>query len=180
MPGPPTLFPPSLLPASLPSSLPPGYALRPLARDDHGRGFFACLEEVLTWVGDPTEAEFRARYDEMADARGTYYFAVIEHAGRVVGTGCLVVEKKLIHNCTKVGHVEEIAVSAAHQGKGLGRAMMRALDGVARAVGCEKSVLNCGPRNEAFYAGCGYRNSGIEMTREFVGGEGGEEVGGGQ
>ena len=57
-----------------------------------------------------------------------------------------------------------------HQGKGLGLAVMRALESVARAAGCYKTILNCGPRNEAFYAAkCGYENSGIEMSRYFEG-----------
>lgn len=54
-----------------------------------------------------------------------------------------------------------------HQGKGLGLAMMRALESVAVAVGCYKSILNCGPRNEPFYAKCGFENSGIEMSQYF-------------
>ena len=73
-----------------------------------------------------------------------------------------------IHAHGKVAHVEEIAVAQEHRGKGLGLAVMRALESVARAVGCYKAILNCGPRNEAFYAGkCGYENSGIEMSRYF-------------
>ena len=67
-----------------------------------------------------------------------------------------------------MAHVEEVAVAREHQGRGLGLAVMRALESVARAVGCYKAILNCGPRNEAFYAGkCGYENSGIEMSRYF-------------
>ncbi len=94
--SPPPLFPSSLISAEVAGSLPPGFSVRPLARDDDARGFYECLG-VLTWVGDPrpTGAEFRARFDEMAAAAGTYFFLVLEHGGRVVGTGQLVVEKKL-------------------------------------------------------------------------------------
>ena len=91
-----SLFPASLISAEVTGALPDGYAIRPLARGDHARGLYECLA-VLTWVGDPTPSadEFRARFDDMARADGTYYFLVVEHAGRVVGTGELVVEKKL-------------------------------------------------------------------------------------
>lgn len=58
-------------------------------------------------------------------------------------------------------------VAKEHQGKGLGLKMMQALEAVAVAVGCYKSILNCGPRNEPFYDKCGYYNSGIEMSRYF-------------
>lgn len=93
------LFSPSLISASVHADLPDGFAIRPLATDDYAKGFYECLG-ALTWVGvgdrpRPTEPEFRRRFDEMAAAAGTYFFAVVEHRGRVVGTGCLVVERKL-------------------------------------------------------------------------------------
>ncbi|KAI2638343.1 acyl-CoA N-acyltransferase [Xylaria nigripes] len=157
----------SLFPASLISTVVGnGFTIRPLCRDDYSKGFYDCLS-VLTWVGDPSQSEFEARFDEMFAARDMYFFTVIEYQGRIVGTGCLVVEKKFIHNHGKCGHVEEIAVSTEHQGKGLGLKMMQALESVARAVGCYKCILNCGPRNEPFYGKCGYHNSGIEMSRYF-------------
>ncbi|CAJ2500138.1 Uu.00g029910.m01.CDS01 [Anthostomella pinea] len=162
-----SLFSTSLIPTEVVSSLPNGYTIRPLSRDDYAKGFFDCLR-VLTWVGDPTEAEFTERFDEMVEAKGTYYFVVIEYEGCIVGTGCLVVERKFIHNRSKCGHIEEISIAKEYQGKGLGLKIMEALDSVAVAVGCSKSILNCGPRNEPFYVKCGYENTGVEMTRTYV------------
>ncbi|KAI0594796.1 acyl-CoA N-acyltransferase [Biscogniauxia sp. FL1348] len=167
MANPQPLFPPELIPEDVARSLPDGFLIRPLARDDYGKGFFDCLR-VLTWVGEPAESDFTARFDEMVEAKGTYYFLVIEHGGgSIVGTGCLVVEKKFIHNRALCGHVEEIAIAKEHQGKGLGLKMIKALDAVAAKVGCSKNILNCGPRNEPFYVKCGYQNTGIEMSHHF-------------
>ncbi|KAI0182745.1 acyl-CoA N-acyltransferase [Xylaria flabelliformis] len=162
-----SLFSPSLISASLrDDDLPDGFAIRPLARDDYHKGFYECLR-VLTWVADPTEAEYLERFEEMRDARDTYFFLVVEFEDRIVGTGCLVAEKKFIHGHGKCGHVEEIAVLKEHQGKGLGLKIMQALESVAGAVGCYKNILNCGPRNEPFYEKCGFHNSGIEMSKYF-------------
>lgn len=88
------LFSPSLLSSSSSSSSPAGFTIRPLQRDDYQRGYLDCLR-VLTWVGDLSRAEWAQRYDEMVAAAGTYYLLVVEHEGRVVGTGSLVVERKL-------------------------------------------------------------------------------------
>jgi glucosamine-phosphate N-acetyltransferase len=89
-----TLFPASLISTTVTDALPEGFSIRPLSRDDYGKGFYDCLR-VLTWVGEPTENEFLAQFDEMKAAKNTYFFAVVEYQGRVVGTGCLVAEKKL-------------------------------------------------------------------------------------
>lgn len=88
------LFSPSLLPTDALAGLPGGFTIRPLRRDDFERGYLDCLR-VLTWVGDLSAEEWSRRYDEMAAARGTYYLLAVEHEGRVVGTGSLVVERKL-------------------------------------------------------------------------------------
>ncbi|KAK6844423.1 hypothetical protein PG995_014533 [Apiospora arundinis] len=161
------LFPASTIPADAASAFPAGYQLRPLRRADYAAGFLDCLR-VLTWVGDDvTEAEFQERYDDMARSNGTYFYLVVEHEGRAVGTGALVAEKKFIHNRGKCGHIEEISIAKEHQGKGLGLKMVRALNALAAAVGCYKTILNCGERTEQFYVKCGYHNSGIEMSKYF-------------
>ncbi|KAI0006310.1 hypothetical protein F4779DRAFT_28717 [Xylariaceae sp. FL0662B] len=99
----PVLFPASLISSEIIRALPDGFIIRPLERGDYAKGFFDCLS-VLTWVGDVDEAQFIERYDEMVEAKNTYYFVVIEYAGRIVGTGSLVVEKKFIHDRGKCGH----------------------------------------------------------------------------
>lgn len=68
--------------------------MRSLERDDFQKGYLDCLR-VLTHVGDLTEEQFHERYDEMVALKGTYYLLVIELEGRIVGTGSLIVEKKL-------------------------------------------------------------------------------------
>jgi len=51
---------------------------------------------VLTTVGDITEAQWSERYDWMAgQGKGGYYLLVIDDGTRVVGTGALIVERKL-------------------------------------------------------------------------------------
>ena len=47
-------------------------------------------------VGDITEQEFNERYDFYnGQGKGGYYLLVIEDGGRIVGTGALIVERKL-------------------------------------------------------------------------------------
>lgn len=88
------LFPSSLISSEVISSLPEGYTARSLEKADFAKGYLDCLR-VLTHVGDLTEEQFNERYDEMDALNGTYYLLVLEYEGRIVGTGSLIVEKKL-------------------------------------------------------------------------------------
>ncbi|KUI60845.1 Glucosamine 6-phosphate N-acetyltransferase [Cytospora mali] len=161
-----SLFSSSLISTEVSSSFPDGFTIRPLQKADFRKGYLDCLR-VLTWVGDVTEEEWNERYEEMEQAKGTYYLLAVEHENRIVGTGSLIVERKFIHNRGLVGHVEEIAIAKELQGKGLGLKMIQALDSIGKSVGCYKNILNCGPKNEPFYVKCGYHNSGTEMSRYF-------------
>lgn len=89
------LFPASLIEPDVASTFPAGYEIRPLQKGDFAKGFIECLRD-LTWMAEVTEAEFNERYDEMdTGGKGPYYYLVIEHAGRIVGTGLVLAEKKL-------------------------------------------------------------------------------------
>lgn len=88
------LFPPSLIAAEIAADLPNGFTIRPLQKNDFHKGYLECLR-VLTWVGDLSEEEWSQRYDEMASANGTYYLLAIELNSCIVGTGSLIVERKL-------------------------------------------------------------------------------------
>ncbi|EXJ80307.1 glucosamine-phosphate N-acetyltransferase [Capronia coronata CBS 617.96] len=119
-------------------------------------------------VGEPSLAEFNARYDFMASRNDTYYILVIcDTTGTVVGTGCVLVERKFIHNMGLVGHIEDIAVAKNQQGKKLGLRIIQALDSVAERVGCYKSILDCSEANEGFYVKCGFKRAGLEMAHYY-------------
>lgn len=83
-----------LLSPTVAAALPDGYILRSLRQADYHAGFLECLK-VLTTVGDITEEQFAERFEWIRRQDGSYYVLVIEDAGRVVGTGALIVERKL-------------------------------------------------------------------------------------
>ena len=121
-------------------------------------------------MGEPTVAEFEARYDFMASRNDTYYILVVcDSSNEVVGTGGVIVERKFIHNLGLVGHIEDIAVAKNQQGKKLGLRIIQALDYVAEKVGCYKSILDCSEANEGFYVKCGFKRVGLEMAHYYDG-----------
>jgi len=80
-------------------SLPEGYICRSLQRGDFKLGHLDVLRG-LTHVGEITEAEWIDRFEALKASNGTYYVVVlVQKEGdvekRIVGTGTLVVEKKL-------------------------------------------------------------------------------------
>jgi len=70
------------------------YSIRPLQRSDYKHGHLNPLHD-LAYIGDITEDQWIERFDYMAARNGTYYIVVIVKDDSIVGTGTLVVEKKL-------------------------------------------------------------------------------------
>jgi glucosamine-phosphate N-acetyltransferase len=93
MSSPTALFTSELISPTVAASLPENYTLRALDKGDYARGFLDCLR-VLTTVGEIEEERFLERYDWMK-TNGGYYLLVIDDGKRIVGTGALVVERKL-------------------------------------------------------------------------------------
>ncbi len=89
------LFSPTLISQAVISDLPDGYSCRPLQRSDYHNGFLDVLR-VLTSVGDIDEARWTERFEWMSRRNDEYYLlCVLDAQRKVVGTGALVVERKL-------------------------------------------------------------------------------------
>jgi len=141
-----------------------GVVLRPLSTGDFGRGFCDVLSELTTCGA--TEEQFNVRFGEMQKACGSYYTVVGEDSktGRVVASGSVVIERKFIHQCGLVGHIEDIVVSKCARGRHVGEALIAQLVHIARSVGCYKVILNCSEQARGFYEKCGFASKELEMV----------------
>jgi len=69
--------------------------------------------------------------------------------------------------------LEDVATHPAHQGKGAGSAVVRALVELARQSGCYKVILSCKDENIAFYSKIGFRRHDNGMRIDTVGSKSG-------
>ncbi|TGO12760.1 hypothetical protein BTUL_0082g00040 [Botrytis tulipae] len=164
-----SLFSDDLISEECQNTLPDGYKFRALQRSDFHRGYLGVLRD-LAYVGPITEEQWEERFDAMKKCEGTYYVLVIvkEKGGEgdgefIMGTGTLVVEMKFLGNLGLQGHVEDVCISADHQGQQFGTKLIKALDHIASERGCYKSILDCGAKKVPFYEKCGYEGRGFEM-----------------
>jgi glucosamine-phosphate N-acetyltransferase len=93
------LFSPTLISPTVQEALPEGYKCRPLQRSDYKSGFLDVLR-VLTTVGEISEEKWNERYEWMSQRGDQYFLLVILDESRpvesrIVGTGALIVERKL-------------------------------------------------------------------------------------
>ncbi|KIY72259.1 acyl-CoA N-acyltransferase [Cylindrobasidium torrendii FP15055 ss-10] len=159
-------FEPTLLSPEVKKALHADLHIRPLASSDYRRGHLDVLS-VLTVVSDPGEDAWKTQFFAMRSAHQTYYPIVIvdKASDRIVGVGCVFIERKFLRGLGSVGHIEDIAVDKSQQGKKLGLRIIQALTGLSEGCGCYKTILNCSDANIPFYQKCGFERKENEMAK---------------
>ena len=141
--------------------------LRSLENRDFSNYFLQLLGE-LTTVGELPRSWCEQRL-RMIDRDELQEVVVLEDLGnaQVCGAATLVVESKFIHECGRVGHLEDVVVHAGLRGKGLGKKLVDRITQLAGERGCYKILVDCTHANIAFYESCGYKRKDAQMARYF-------------
>jgi glucosamine-phosphate N-acetyltransferase len=133
--------------------------IRKINKNDYHKNYLNLLSQ-LTIIGDISQNDFDNFIDDLND---NYQIWVIEDLDKIIATGTLVKEKKLIHNCGKLGRIEEIVIDIDYRNKNLGKKMVDHL--ISESNDCYKVSLTCKENLESFYAKSGLTKSGVSMTK---------------
>ena len=130
-------------------------AVRPLREADLGKGFLEALDALrpASDLAPERALEVFRRLDRNPDC----VVAVVEVDGRIAGAATLLIEHKFINRGGVAGHIEDVAVAAGQQGRGIGSALIRYLLARAEAAGCYKTTLDCADGVMPFYQRLGFR-----------------------
>ncbi|XP_042471605.1 glucosamine 6-phosphate N-acetyltransferase-like [Zingiber officinale] len=144
-------------------------SLRRLEISDNAKGFVDLLSQLSSATTPLTDADFRARFAELAALCDNHFVVVAEDrsSGRIVATGSVFVERKFLRGGGKVGHIEDVVVDSAFRGRHLGQRVVGFLRDYAKAAGCYKVILNNTTDLRSFYEKCGFTEKNIQMACYF-------------
>lgn len=138
------------------------FTLRELDENDYNLNYLDVLSQ-LTTVGTVTHAMF-IEFIKNKSANHHIYVIHDKESNKIIGTGTLLIEDKIIHSCGKVGHVEDIVVDNKFRGSGLGKQIIDLLKQIAINKKCYKIILDCSAENVSFYGKCGFVTKEIQMV----------------
>ena len=141
------------------------FGIRPLKRSDLNNTYYALLAQLSDMnISRVTENKSNKFYNSLDDNHQIYVIEEVTNK-RVIGTGTILIEKKLIHNYGLVGHIEDIVIDVDYRKFGLGKILVEYLtDTCIFNKQCYKCILNCNEYNESFYTTCGYKRNGLQMS----------------
>ena len=82
---------------------------------------------------------------------------------KIVGTVTLLIEDKIIHDGSKVGHIEDVVVHSDYRRLNIGKLLINHCVNIAKEKGCYKVILDCDEDNILFYEKCGFKTKGVCM-----------------
>lgn len=81
----------------------------------------------------------------------------------IVGMSTIFIEPKLIHNCSCVGHIEDVVVDEKYRKMNVGKFMINKLLNYAKQKGAYKVILDCDEEKVGFYRRCDFYKSSVQM-----------------
>lgn len=83
---------------------------------------------------------------------------------KIIGTGTVIIETKLIHNLGKVCHIEDIVVDKEYRSCGIGKMLIDSLVKYGKDKGVYKIILDTSEEISCFYKKCGFVTKGVQMA----------------
>ncbi|MEW6043478.1 MAG: GNAT family N-acetyltransferase [Thermoproteota archaeon] len=129
--------------------------IRKITESDIDNGFLESLDS-LRKASDLDKQKAKFILNEIGKNPNHIIFVATQN-GRVIGSTTLLIEQKFIHGGGKVGHIEDVVVSAKYQGKGVGESIIKFVLDYAKEQGCYKTILDCDDKVKPFYEKLGFK-----------------------
>lgn len=139
---------------------------RPLLLSDYYFDFLKLnniLSKLPNWRSN--YLEFKESWFSMVQNSNHQIFLLIGDNNKIIGTGTIVLEKKMIHNAY-CAHLENIIVLPEYQNLGYGKKILNYLENYAKQRDCYKIILNCIPELKNYYMKSGFQNSNKNIQME--------------
>jgi len=109
-----------------------------------------------------TDTEFLKYIDDIYK-NGLIYVILINKID-IIASGTIFLEQKIIRNCKKVGHIEDIVSHPDYRGLGLSTIIINELTKYGFNNNCYKLILDCDENIKKVYEKCGYSQKSIQMA----------------
>ena len=136
--------------------------IRKIQDTDYYKNYLNLLSQ-LTDVGDITYDNFRLQL-ELINKSIFHYIYVIEDNKKIIATGTILIEEKIIHKCSRVAHIEDVVIDKNYRGLKIGKKMIDFLINESKDFNCYKILLDCDKKNIGFYKKCGFIPKSTSMS----------------
>ena len=123
---------------------------------------YISLLSNLTVVSNISTPDFIKHIDDIY--KNGIIYIVLKNNIDIIAAGTIFLEQKIIRNCKKVGHIEDIVVDPNYRGLGLSSIIIKKLTEYGFENDCYKIILDCDENIKKVYEKCGFEKKSIQMA----------------
>ena len=143
------------------------YKVRKLEKKDITPEYFQLLQQLsIISIQDYCDEKNEQFFNTLNSNHQIYIIEDLANH-KIIGSGTIWMEPKLIRNYGKVAHLEDIVIDKKYRGMGLGKKLLEHLLEIAKNEGCYKCVLSCEPGLLTFYQNLGFIKYGKHLRLDF-------------
>jgi len=142
------------------------YKVRAVQINDFYKDHIQLLNQ-LTTAPEISYSDYHNQLINIIKQNGYIYVIEDNKTNKIIASATLLIEYKLIHQCGKVGHIEDVVVDQNYRGKGLGKMLLEHCLIKAQEKACYKVILDCNENNITFYAKLGLIKKENQMVKYF-------------
>lgn len=136
---------------------------RHIESNDYYKDYLILLEQLTILDKEKINYEqFKIFVESLCN---NHIIIVIEDNNKIIGSGTLLIENKVIHNMGSVGHIEDIVIHNNYRKQGLGKKLIDELINISIQSNCYKIILDCNEKNLNFYQNSGFTKKEIQMVK---------------
>ena len=132
-----------------------------MAKLEDWRGIVSIYEEAFPSTSNESALPLKSWQALLLNEH--FFYVVAAHENQVLGVANLIVIEKPLRGGSKMGLIEDVAVSSSARTQGIGQALIQRLQQTARSKGCYKTILNCSEDVVPFYERRGFHRKEIQM-----------------
>ena len=137
--------------------------VRPIQCNDYYKNYLSLIEQLTIVEKEKINYEqFKIFVESLSN---NHIIIVIEDNNKIIGSGTLLIENKVIHNMGSVGHIEDIIIHNNYRKLGLGKKIIDELVNISIKANCYKTILDCSEKNSNFYEKSGFTKKEIQMVK---------------
>lgn len=137
--------------------------IRTLEEDD----ILDCLELLKELTISDNNFDYNKVFNELLENKNSYIFVATTDENKVIGMATILIEQKLIHSGSRIGHIEDVVVSSNYRNLGIGQKLIEKCVKIAKERECYKVILDCDSKNAPFYSKIGFKEFGVSMKINF-------------
>ena len=139
------------------------FEIRNISINDYHKNYFELLQQLT----DSPKISFEMFQEIVGKIKENIYVMEDIEAQKIIASGTLFIEQKLIRNGGKVGHMEDIVVDKNYRNQKLGKKIVSFLIEEAKKRNCYKIIGDCSDYVLSFYNQLGFEKKANQIAIYF-------------